>query len=275
MDCATDTPLVRASQLLEDNARAPDTGGTEDSRGSRRRLGNLLGRLTEITGPARLTAITPYVREAQQSGHAVAWITTSNSLFYPLDFEKNGIRVENIPIVRAYTAEQAASDSHNSDAGTPGSRLQAQYESTVRAMRAADTLLRTSAFILIVLDLTNARPKQASLGKLLRLANGNDIAVVALTTGQPYLGSLVSLRIRAEYVPIGQECGNGNAFPGSADGPRPGMQSSRFFSPKQKVCGATAKSRENLRITLTAVKDKQGGPYWSTEEVFLAPNGMR
>lgn len=167
----------------------------------------LRGRLAEITGFARLSAVAVLAREAHRCGEGVAWVSAVESLFFPPDLARWGVAVERIPIV--FAAERTA--------------------------RAAEMLMRTGAFALLVLDLGNARPAMGSLGRLLRLAGIHDVAVVALTEGEPSLGSLVGVRVNASH-----------------SGPIEGR----------------------LELDITAIKDKHRRPYWHVREVCCAPDGM-
>jgi len=57
----------------------------------------LAGRLTELSGvgaAAVLTLAFPVVREIQQRGEPVAWITSGESLFYPPDVSDSGVDCE-------------------------------------------------------------------------------------------------------------------------------------------------------------------------------------
>jgi recombination protein RecA len=176
----------------------------------------LSGRLTEISawgGGAALTLAVELVLSAQREGEPSAWITTIEDTFYPPDAARNGVDLDALLVVRCPAA---------------------------RAMgAAADKLARSGAFGLIVIDLGErgdlAVPTQS---RLVSLAQKHDCAVVCLTKKtpeMPSLGSLVALRVQAEYEPL-------------PDG--------RF------VCG------------VHALKDKQRGPGWSEEVVRHGPPGL-
>ena len=92
----------------------------------------LAGRLAELSGTgatALLTAAFGLVLEAQQAGDPVAWVTSRTSSFFPPDAAEGGVDLEALAVVRA--------------------------EDTVQAARAADQLLRSGGFGLVVLDLAS------------------------------------------------------------------------------------------------------------------------
>ena len=156
-------------------------------------LAALRGRLVELSArgaAATLTAAIEVVSEAQTQGEPVAWLTLTSSSFYPPDAAESGIDLAALVIVRAPDATTLA--------------------------RAAERLLRSGAFGLIVLDLgAQAELSMQIQGRLVTLAQTHDAAIVCLTekpNDAASLGSLVSLRAealrstRAErelaYVPV-------------------------------------------------------------------------
>jgi recombination protein RecA len=135
----------------------------------------LSGRLTEISGRgcvSPLSAAASLLLEAQSSGEPCAWITKSESSFFPPDLVRFGIDLDALPVVFVPSAQAAA--------------------------RAAARLLRSGAFGLLVLDLgEEAQVSIALQGRLTGLALKNDAAVVLLTQkspSAPSVGSMVSLR---------------------------------------------------------------------------------
>ena len=137
-------------------------------------LSLLAGRLTEISdsgaAPA-LTAAASLILQAQQRGEPVAWIGFGNSIFFPPDLVEWGIDLDALPVVRVPDA--------------------------LAASRAADQLLRSGAFGLVVLDLkAEARMHMAVQSRLAALARKHHAALLCLTRkkkGAPSLGPLVSL----------------------------------------------------------------------------------
>jgi recombination protein RecA len=71
----------------------------------------LAGRLTELSGvgaSAVLTLAFTVVREIQQRGEPVAWIMSSERLFYPPDVRDSGVDCEALVVVRVPDAVSIA-----------------------------------------------------------------------------------------------------------------------------------------------------------------------
>lgn len=177
----------------------------------------LAGRLTEISGEgaaAPLTAAVGLVLDAQLAGEPVAWITLPETMFYPPDVADSGVDLHALVIVKVPAAHDAA--------------------------RAADQLVRSGAFGLVVLDLgKDARIHTGLQGRLVSLAKRHDTAIVCLTvksSGSASLGSMVSLR---------------------AEALREKLEGGRF------------------RCKVKVLKDKQRGPNWTHDEVVRGPAGLR
>lgn len=164
---------------------------------------HLAGRFIELSGggaPATLTLAVQLLRDAQRLGEPAAWITSAAHHFYPPDLAANGIDLDALAVVRA----PAASD----------------------VPRAAERLLRSGAFGLVVCDLWS--PPRSGTGRhatepiadvaiamqsrLVGLAQKHDAVVCCLTPTppeQPSLGSLVSLRgiaVRERTGPARYRC---------------------------------------------------------------------
>ena len=179
-------------------------------------LPTLRGRLVEISNAATtpaLSAVTVLVYEAQRRGEPVAWITTWRTSFYPPDLHESGIDLEALPVV---------------------------WSDGVRAgTRAADELLRSGAFGLVVLDLGTQcdvpLPAQARLSGLVKKHRATLVLLTRKRREAPSLGSLVSLRCD----------------------------------------GALLRSAFN-RFTweLHVLKDKRQGPGWRHQEVCHGPDGL-
>jgi len=210
----------------------PTTSTPEGPQGSparRWRRGELCGRLTELSawGPsASLTLAIDLVLEAQQQGEPVAWISTRESSFFPPDAAANGVDLSALPVVHANSGRTAG--------------------------RAADRLLRSGAFALIIMDLGRTESGRAERGsgtgaglplplqsRLLQLALKHDAAVLFLTekpSTAPSLGSLVSLRAQARR---------------------------RKTGPGRYTC------------ELLVLKDKRHGPGWQHDTFRNGPPGLR
>jgi len=170
------------------------------------------GRLGEICGgqaSAILTLTFRLVLDAQRRNEPVAWITRQDRTFYPPDVADTAVDVEALVVIRAATFLQGA--------------------------RAADWLVRSGGFGLVVLDLGD-RPRLslAVLGRLSGLAQKHQSAVLCLTGGE-HLGSLVS--IRAEATRWSEE-------------------------------------EDRYRCQVRVLKDKRHGPGWEHKESCRGPDGL-
>ncbi len=200
---------------------APDTAalvrGNEGPRTGRGWcLPTLRGRLVELSSSgatASLSAVTALIYEAQRRGEPTAWITTWATFFYPPDLRQSGVDLAALPVVQS-----------------PNVRVGA---------RAADELLRSGAFGLVVLDLGEQcnvpLPMQARLSGLVKKHAATLVLLTRKRRDAPSLGSLVSLRCD----------------------------------------GAVHRSAFN-RFTweLHVLKDKRQGPGWRHQEVCHGPDGL-
>ncbi len=138
-------------------------------------LDEVRGRLVELSGEgsgAQLTASIALVLEAQRRGEPVAFVGRKGRGFFPPDVGEAGVDLEALCVVRA--------------------------PSVVEVPRAAEQLLRSGAFGLVVCDLgAGAQVPMPLLTRLGGLARRHDSAVLFLTEKRgelPSLGSLISLR---------------------------------------------------------------------------------
>jgi recombination protein RecA len=177
-------------------------------------LAALAGRLCEVVAErssASLTLAFRIVLEAQRRGEPVAWIARRDSVFYPPDAADAGVDLAGLAVVRATDVTLAA--------------------------RAADHLLRSGGFGLVVLDRGDARLPVHAQTRLAGLAKKHDAAVLCVADGsRASAGSLVSLRARAHRA---ERC------------------------------------QEGYRCELRVVKDKRRGPGWKYGEICRAPDGLR
>ncbi len=153
-------------------------------------LQELRGRLVEISGvgnSACLTLAFSVVLDAQHQHETVAWVTRTESCFFPLDAWASGADLQALAVIRL-----------------PGDRA---------IIRATDRLARSGGFGLIVFDLGSGSDKATALGRaplprissamlarLRSLAHRHDMAVLCLTRKKTHassLGSMVSLRAEA------------------------------------------------------------------------------
>lgn len=181
-------------------------------------IDQIAGRLVELSAAgaaATLTAAVGLLIEVQQRGEPAAWVTGADSAFYPPDLADSGVDLAALVIVRVPAAEAA--------------------------VRAADRLLRSGGFGLVVVDLGRSGELPAvAQGRLAGLAQKHDAAVVCVTEKAGDAGSLGSVvSLRAE------------ALRGAApDGGR-------------------------FECRLRALKDKRRGPGWRHVEAVRGPDGMR
>jgi recombination protein RecA len=178
-------------------------------------LAAIRGRLIELSArgaSATLTAAVELVGEAQGQGEPVAWLTLTSGSFYPPDVADSGIDLAALVVIRAPDATSIA--------------------------RAAERLLRSGAFGLVVLDLGDKAELSMQIqGRLVTLAQTHDAAVVCLTEKSgdtSSLGSLISLRAEA----------------------------------------LRQRDRGEFTVTLRALKDKRRGPGWSHLVRRRGPAGL-
>lgn len=183
----------------------------------------LEGRLGELSGSgaaATLSTALELIRSTQAEGEPTAWVTVGESVFFPPDADRNGIDLAALPVVRVDEAAAAA--------------------------RAADKLLRSGGFGLVVVDLAPSgsetsgdaipRPLQK---RLVRHADTHEAGVLVLTEKEPdapSFGALCSFRARAERRREGSD---------------------RF------------------ERQLEALADNRLGPGWTVREVYRGPPGLR
>jgi recombination protein RecA len=144
----------------------------------------MAGRLVELRdahASASLTAALGLVLNAQGSGETAVWVTSKESCFFPPDAAEGGVDLDALTLVRV-----------------PRDRL----------IGAAEKLVRSGAFGLVVIDMNGGGRGKRGLGRLLGLAREHDTAVVFLT-GKRFpdssLGSLISLRGEARRIQVGPD----------------------------------------------------------------------
>ena len=141
-------------------------------------LDEVAGRLVEISGSTASAALTitfSLVREAQQHGEPVGWVTSVDSFFYPPDVARGGTDLSALVVVRLAKVESIP--------------------------RAGEKLLRSGGFGVVVLDLGAGDIPMPLQSRLTGLAHRHHSALICLTekSGAAFsLGSLVSLRAHAE-----------------------------------------------------------------------------
>lgn len=176
---------------------------------------DMAGRMVEISGiygAARLTTAFCLVLDAQMRREPTAWVALPESTYYPPDAADFGVDLEALPVVRA-----------------PNGAM---------AVRAAEELVRSGAFGLVVVDLGCEKSIPMALQtRILGLAQKHIAAVVFLTEKQPEeesLSSLISLRVEAY----------------------------------------TTRTRAGYELNIRSIKDKQKGPGRVYQEVCCGSAGL-
>jgi recombination protein RecA len=175
------------------------------------------GRLSEFSASrarATLTLACRLVLDAQFHTEPVAWITQDTACFFPPDFATSGVDLDALVVVRV-----------------PDGRAVA---------RAADMLLRSGGFGLIVLDLGQGEQVPLPLqSRLAGLARTHATAVLFLTRKPPTAPSMSSfIALRGE-------------------------------ARRQQV------ALNHFVCTLSVLKDKRWGLSWTHVEAFHGPAGLR
>ena len=158
-----DIPVFRAASM-----KAATGGGAW-------RFDNLVGILAEIseeTPSGSVSFAAEIISEAQGQNEPVAWVAGTDSIFFPPDLLTRGIDLAAVAVVRA--------------------------GGDVDSLTAAEWLVRSGAMGLVIVDCERHWVvSDASLGRILKLAERNLCAVVFLTRKSrhdPSLGSRISLR---------------------------------------------------------------------------------
>jgi len=152
------------------------------------------GRIVELCGEAQTTAAVTLLAQVQREGETAAWIQLVGGDLYPPDLAAAGVDVEALIVV--HTPISAATGSGSSSG--PSYR-----QAGAGQCRAAELLLRSGAFGLVILDFTRGEPQGSTAwqGRLLGLARQHEARVVVLRErvgrelATSSLGPLTSLRI--------------------------------------------------------------------------------
>ncbi len=152
------------------------------------------GQLLELSGraPGKLSAVVQLIVRAQAEQEPVAWVALRDvACFYPPDFARAGVDLTALTVVRL-SAELPKGSSVSTEAGSHG------------LVRAAEVLLRSGAFGLVVIDLSRGIPRgelswQARLSGLLRRHDARAVVLTESRAKEPSLGPLVSLRVEARF----------------------------------------------------------------------------
>jgi len=229
-------PALLASHHLQ---RASQLGEVSDA--VHFRLTEISGRLVELSGDGASSALTVavgLVLEAQRAGEPVAWVSATTAPFFPPDLAESGVDLQALVVVRlkgamTSSARLARDETSSADRDPP-------RRTVGLALRAADRLLRSGGFGLVVLDLGPVAglplPAQTRLCGLVQRHDSLLLCLTEKSDGAPSLGSLISMHAWAH---------------------RRRLRDGRF------AC--------EVRI----LKDKRRGPGWVHREVCRAPAGLR
>ena len=151
------------------------------------------GRIVELCGEARSTAAAAILAHAQREGETSAWIQLAHGDLYPPDLAASGIDIAALIVI--HVPEGSANTTQNVSGAGPAGQC-----------RAAELLLRSGGFGLVVLDFTRAEPRGSTAwqGRLLGLARQHEARVLILRDAgaeQASLGPLVSLRVASRIEP--------------------------------------------------------------------------
>ena len=147
-------------------------------------LEEMRGRLVEISEPHPVAALSfcfLLVREVQATGGHAAWVGSMDSTFYPPDAEKGGVDLHNLPILRMTDIQSLG--------------------------RAAEILLRSGAFQLILLDLgrdhTIPVARLAQLNGLVRKHHACAVFLTCKQHNEQSAGPLISLHAKTARQHVG------------------------------------------------------------------------
>jgi len=181
------------------------------------RFAAVTGRFVEVSSyraGAALTFVFRLVLEAQSLTEPVAWITNRDSTFFPPDAAEAGIDLAALAVIRS--------------------------RDTISAARAAEHLLRSGAFGLVVMDIgAHARLPIHAQSRLAGQARRHETALLCITEkprDASSLGALVSLRVHTIRL---------------------------------------QRKADRFRCEAHVEKDKRRGPGWTHVEVCRGPDGLR
>ncbi len=193
--------------------RMPAKKREERPRWSRAQLAGRFCELSSVPGTALLTAAFRLVLDAQLEGEPAAWIAATPDTFFAPDAAESGVDLDALVVIRVPDARAAA--------------------------RAADRVLRSGGFGLVVMDLhADSRVPVPLQVRLARQARDHHAALLCLTAKSreaPSLGPMVTLR-------------------------------------GQTSCRRLAVDRFQCEIEI--LKDRRHGPGWRHTEICRGPDGL-
>lgn len=155
------------------------------------------GRLIELSGThhsTRTTAAVRLLRAVQAEGETAVWIQPEGGPLFPPDLTEHGIDLDALVVLHI-----------------PRTR---GHSSPYQACKAAEILLRSGAFGLVILDFVDGAPPQGTgawQGRLLGLARQHHARVVMLThkpRDADSLGTLISIRLEPQRIPLPSPSGH-------------------------------------------------------------------
>ena len=174
------------------------------------------GVLTELSGAGgRTTAAIAWVCAAQRAGDPVAWVQLEGGPFFPPDAAACGVDLDALVVVhvpRSAEAPRAAGGrvGQTRRGGGRGVRVERRHRPASDAqLRAAEWLLRSGAFGLVVVDLTEAalprfgRSSAGWQGRLRSLSERYGAGICLLTAsteGDPSAGAFVGVRLAPRRI---------------------------------------------------------------------------
>jgi hypothetical protein len=147
-------------------------------------LSRVEGRVVEVSEAGffgALSALCGLMAQVQTRSEPIAWVATGGSVFFPPDLAFRGLDLAGFSVV-----------------SVPDGRS---------GLLAADWLVRSGAFGLVVVDWSGGDVDEGVLGRLAKLAEEQGTAVVFLTRKKPEdasLGTQVSLRGVVSLSPAGE-----------------------------------------------------------------------
>ncbi|MEO6593893.1 MAG: hypothetical protein ABIP94_03980 [Planctomycetota bacterium] len=162
------------------------------------------GRLVELTGGfdgARTSMAVAAVARAQQAGEITAWLQPEHGLLFPPDLEQNGVDLDALVVVHVPTPDEEGETSESTKERRPVSARRRTTSTRHDLPKAAELLLRSGAFDLLVLDLRPTAPKHGAwLVRLQALARTHRTRVLLLSDARApvELGSTSTLRMQPQ-----------------------------------------------------------------------------
>jgi hypothetical protein len=164
------------------------------------------GRIVELCGQAQVTTAVSILAHVQREGDTAAWIQLAQGELYPPDLSAAGVDVEalivvHVPVAATPSLPHAQRLLPVAGRATPSLPHAQRVSGPAGQCRAAELLLRSGGFGLVILDFCRAEPSSSTAwqGRLLALARQHEARVLILrrdTREQlASLGPLISMRV--------------------------------------------------------------------------------